>query len=60
MGDPLSVLGAASAAAQLAEYGAQIISFACDLYKHYQDPSKTRQQLEQIDRVSAVAVSHFG
>jgi hypothetical protein len=60
MADPLSVLGGISAAGQLAENGGQIIKFACNLYKQYQDPSKTQRQLEQVNQVSGITVSHSG
>jgi hypothetical protein len=60
MGDPLSVLGGISAAGQLAENGGKLIKFACNLYKQYQDPSKTQKQLEQINRVSGMTVTHSG
>jgi len=59
MSDPVSALGGAAAAAQLAEYGVKTIKFACEVYKQYQDPYKTKQQLKQLDRVSSVAVSHL-
>ncbi|KAF4630008.1 hypothetical protein G7Y89_g8133 [Cudoniella acicularis] len=55
MADPVSILGAASAAAQLAESGAKIIKFACEVYKQYQNPEEIRQHLVQIERIIDLA-----
>jgi hypothetical protein len=52
MADPLSVLGGIAAASQLVEQGIKVIKTACALYRQYEDPKSTRQQLVEIERVS--------
>jgi hypothetical protein len=52
MAEALAALGAIATVAQLIDYGLKSIKFARDLYKQYDDPKSTRQQLKQIEQVS--------
>jgi hypothetical protein len=57
MADPLSILGAAAAASQLVEQGAQVIKFACKIYSRFQSPEKTQKQLAQVVQVKRCILS---